>query len=281
MCLFQFWFPRCVIIFSSLQDTYLGVGLLTCVISMYLFKTPLICSFGCVGSPLVGGLTVAMVSRRHSRRGVQVSRCGGLSCRAASTLECLGFSCCGSWASEHRLSSWGTRAWSMWGLPWSGIEPVSPAFADGFFTTELPGKPHKYMFNFTGNCQTISQNGYYFILLFAKHEEFGVFLLSHSSGCAGEGNGNPLQYSCLENPRDRGAWWAAVCGVAQSRTWLMWLSNSSSGCTLYHCGLKLHFYKTLKMLSIFQVPIGHLCIFFVKWLFKLFCLILRLDFLYY
>ena len=33
----------------------------------------------------------------------------------------------------------------------------------------------------------------------------------------GEGNGNPLQYSCLENPVDRGAWWAAVCGVAQSR----------------------------------------------------------------
>ena len=36
--------------------------------------------------------------------------------------------------------------------------------------------------------------------------------------CVGEGNGNPLQCSCLENPRDRGAWWAAVCGVAQSRT---------------------------------------------------------------
>ena len=35
--------------------------------------------------------------------------------------------------------------------------------------------------------------------------------------CIGEGNGNPLQYSCLENPRDRGAWWAAICGVAQSR----------------------------------------------------------------
>ena len=43
-----------------------------------------------------------------------------------------------------------------------------------------------------------------------------------------EGNGKPLQYSCLENPRDRGAWWAAVCGAAQSRTWLMWLSSSSS-----------------------------------------------------
>ena len=39
-----------------------------------------------------------------------------------------------------------------------------------------------------------------------------------SLSCTGEGNGNPLRCSCLENPRDRGAWWAAVCGVAQSRT---------------------------------------------------------------
>ena len=44
----------------------------------------------------------------------------------------------------------------------------------------------------------------------------------------GEGNGNPLQCSCLENPRDGGAWWAAVYGVAQSRTQLKWLSSSSS-----------------------------------------------------
>ena len=43
-----------------------------------------------------------------------------------------------------------------------------------------------------------------------------------------EGNGNPLQYSCLENPRDGGAWWAAVYWVAQSRTQLKWLSSSSS-----------------------------------------------------
>ena len=40
--------------------------------------------------------------------------------------------------------------------------------------------------------------------------------------------GNPLQYSCLENPRDRGAWWAAVYGVTQSRTQLKPLSSSSS-----------------------------------------------------
>ena len=49
-----------------------------------------------------------------------------------------------------------------------------------------------------------------------------------SLSCIGEGNGNPLQCSCLENPRDRGAWWASVYGVAQSRTWLKWLSSSSS-----------------------------------------------------
>ena len=49
-----------------------------------------------------------------------------------------------------------------------------------------------------------------------------------SLSCIGEGNGNPLQCSCLENPRDSGAWWAAVYGVAQSQTRLKWLSSSSS-----------------------------------------------------
>ena len=48
-----------------------------------------------------------------------------------------------------------------------------------------------------------------------------------SLSCIGEGNGNPLQCSCLENPRDGGAWWAAVSGVAQSRTRLKRLSSSS------------------------------------------------------
>ena len=48
-----------------------------------------------------------------------------------------------------------------------------------------------------------------------------------SLSCIGEGNGNPLQCSCLENPRDGGAWWAAVCGVAQRRTRLKRLSSSS------------------------------------------------------
>jgi len=48
----------------------------------------------------------------------------------------------------------------------------------------------------------------------------------------GEGNGNPLQCSCLENPRDRGTWWAAVHGVAQSQTRLKQLSSSSSSIVL-------------------------------------------------
>ena len=51
---------------------------------------------------------------------------------------------------------------------------------------------------------------------------------SLSLSCIGEGNGNPLPFSCLENPRDRGAWWAAIYGVAQSRIRLKRLSSRSS-----------------------------------------------------
>ena len=47
-----------------------------------------------------------------------------------------------------------------------------------------------------------------------KHQFFGASL------SFGEGDGTPLQYSCLENPMDRGAWWASVHGVARSQTWL-------------------------------------------------------------
>ena len=53
-----------------------------------------------------------------------------------------------------------------------------------------------------------------------------------SLSCIGEGNGNPLQCSCLENPRDGRAWWAAAYGVAQSRTRLKRLSSSSSRLSL-------------------------------------------------
>ena len=63
------------------------------------------------------------------------------------------------------------------------------------------------------------------------------------SGLSGEGNGNPLQYSCLENPRDRGAWWAAVCGIAQSWTWL------SNWTELKKPIFSTHFYLGVRLLA--------------------------------
>ena len=60
-------------------------------------------------------------------------------------------------------------------------------------------------------------------------QSMGSLIVGHFSlSCIGEGNGNPFQCSCLENPRDKGAWWAAVYGVTQSRTRLKRLSSSSS-----------------------------------------------------
>ena len=69
-----------------------------------------------------------------------------------------------------------------------------------------------------------------------------------SLSCIGEGNGNSLQCSCLENPRDGGAWWAAIHGVAQSRTRLKRLGSSSQASkylvTCMHSALKdLSFYS--------------------------------------
>ena len=60
-----------------------------------------------------------------------------------------------------------------------------------------------------------------------------------SLSCIGEGRGTPLQCSCLENPRDGGAWWAAVYGVAQSRTRLKRLSSSRTGSPLPRTGPSL------------------------------------------
>ena len=54
----------------------------------------------------------------------------------------------------------------------------------------------------------------------------------------GERDGNPLQCSCLENPRDGEAWWATIYGVAQSRTWLKWLRSSSKGSSANSSPLK-------------------------------------------
>ena len=102
------------------------------------------------------------------------------------------------------------------------------------------------------NCQTVFQNGCA-ILLIHSHQRcmaFPVsphlclhllFSLKKYRAILGEGNGNPLQRSCLENPRDGRAWWAAIYGFAQSWTGLKRLS-SSSGCEVVsQCGFRLHF----------------------------------------
>ena len=71
----------------------------------------------------------------------------------------------------------------------------------------LPGKPH-------GRRSLVGCSPWGLEELDTTERLHFHFLLS----CFGEGNGNPLQCSCLENPRDGGAWWAAICGVAQSQT---------------------------------------------------------------
>ena len=81
----------------------------------------------------------------------------------------------------------------------------------------LPGKPH-------GRRSLVGCSPWG-----CKESDMTERLHFHFSlSCIGAGNGNPLQCSCLENPRDGGAWWAAVYGVAQSQTRLKQLSSSSS-----------------------------------------------------
>ena len=77
---------------------------------------------------------------------------------------------------------------------------------------------------------------------------------SLSLSCIGEGNGNPLQCSCLENPRDGGAWWAAVYGVAQSWTRLTRLSSSSIKSKYYSDCNYLFIYFFYQMFFSFSIP---------------------------
>ena len=74
-----------------------------------------------------------------------------------------------------------------------------------------------------------------------------------SLSCIGEGNGNTLQCSCLENPKDRGAWWAAVYGITQSWTRLMRFSSSSSrkkhqfNCSVVSDSLRSHRWQPTRL----------------------------------
>ena len=71
----------------------------------------------------------------------------------------------------------------------------------------------------------------------------------------GEGNGNPLQYSCLENPRDRRACWPAIYGVTQSQTRLKWLSSSSSSSSFESCLKKITFFTEVMRSKIHPVQL--------------------------
>ena len=95
--------------------------------------------------------------------------------------------------------------------------------------------------------------------LFPKYilkSSHSIYILSIDIG---EGNGNPLQYSCLENPVDRGAWQAAVCGVAQSRTGLKQLCSSSSSSIDIRCCLLLHAPIDLEVLFVYELFVSPLC----------------------
>ena len=124
--------------------------------------------------------------------------------------------------------------WPPWSLPCLSLEsalisPTSFFFSFIFISWRLISLQYC-----SGFCHTLTwiSHGFtcipQFLLLLNSHDTITqwrrVKITWSPILTDGEGNGNPLQYSCLENPRDRGAWWAAIYGVAQIRTQLKWLS---------------------------------------------------------
>ena len=121
-------------------------------------------------------------------------------------------------------NSWPNETWERGGrelaqAPWQlSREPVSLSWRRQWHPSLLllPGKSHGR--RSLAGCSPWG------------HKELDTTQRLHfhfSLSCNGEWNGNPLQCSCLENPRDRGAWWAAIYGVTQSQTRLKRLSSSS------------------------------------------------------
>ena len=148
-----------------------------------------------------------------------------LSLRGTGSIECMGFCSCGA------------QAWlpiSMWDLPGPGI-----------LNHWATGKSCLHIFYVAFALQWQS-----WVDVTEAVPQSLKYLLS-SPSCIEEGNGNPLQCSCLENPRDGGAWWAAVYGVTQSWTRLKWLSSSSSSPLLKEFA-GVHFWRRFSNFSVHQ-----------------------------
>jgi len=130
----------------------------------------------------------------------------------------------------------------MWDPPGPGIKPRSPALAGRFFTTEPPVKPSVYFFVLTQvkgfPSGSVVKN------LPANTEDVGW--IPGSGRLPRGGNGNPLQYSCLGNPINRGTWWATAYGVSKSQTWL-----SDWACTQNSWFISVNFCCTTKCFSYF------------------------------
>ena len=146
-------------------------------------------------------------------------------------------------------------------MPWPRTEPVSPALEGGFTT---PGPPGNFL-------STLLKCHLYYSAVSSRlwdpggrecpASRFGPVqnppanagatgdrgLISGLGRSPGEGNGNPLQYSCLGNPTDRGAWWVTVHGIAKSQRWLSdWacphrgLVRACWGDCFYECEIGVH-----------------------------------------
>ena len=105
----------------------------------------------------------------------------------------------------------------MGSVPWSGRSPGEEMAMDSSILAEKSHGQRSLVGCHPWGCEESDT---------AERLHFHVLL-----SCTGEGNGNPLQCSCLENPRDGRAWWTAVYRVAQSQTRLKRLSSSSSSTT--------------------------------------------------
>ena len=124
-----------------------------------------------------------------------------------------------------------SQTWTPYHLPPHNISlghHRAPAPSILYPASDIDWRFHPYMIVYMLQCSSPKSSHPLPLPLSPKVRSTYLYLFCFSLSCIGERNGNPLQYSCLENPRDRGASWAAVYGVAQSRTRLKRRSSSSS-----------------------------------------------------